>query len=266
LDKKASKQRTVRDSFKALNKLRQEVQAAKELLSSSTGIDIQIESLYDNKDFKAFVTKNQFEEKCDELLRKAVAPIEQVMRQSNSQESEIAFIELFGGGVRVPKVQQVLQEKFKIPIGQHVNGEDGAAFGAALYLAHLKKWVDSPPEFVIQDLPPAEDTSALPPLAEAHVRAIERDLAKLAQAEKDYAESVRWRNSLESFVFEEKDALESNKKIPKSNKAALEELLAQTEEWMDEHDASIGAATFKKRYDELSTRVAALKANEKDEL
>jgi len=51
---------------------------------------------------------------------------------------EVQHTELVGGAWRVPKIQEVLAEYVekghgkKIPLGQHLNGEEGAAFGAAL--------------------------------------------------------------------------------------------------------------------------------------
>merc|ERR1719464_2427297 len=54
---------------------------------------------------------------------------------------DITQIEVVGGGWRVPKVQQLLNEFIsksgkKLPLGQHLNGEEAAALGAALVAAN----------------------------------------------------------------------------------------------------------------------------------
>ena len=55
--------------------------------------------------------------------------------------ADIKFVEVVGGAWRVPKVQQILSSHFKsgessLPLGQHLNGEEAGAMGAALVAAN----------------------------------------------------------------------------------------------------------------------------------
>ena len=45
-------------------------------------------------------------------------------------------IEVIGGVVRTPKIQEILKEFYSIEIGQHVNGDDSPALGASYIAAN----------------------------------------------------------------------------------------------------------------------------------
>merc|ERR1712113_989959 len=69
-------------------------------------------------------------------------PIEKALSIANVSMKEIQHVEVVGGAWRVPKVQQILSEfieqksEKKLPLGQHLNGEEAAALGAALVAAN----------------------------------------------------------------------------------------------------------------------------------
>ena len=43
------------------------------------------------------------------------------------------MVELLGGGIRVPRIQELLQEKLeKKELGVHLNGDEAMCFGSAL--------------------------------------------------------------------------------------------------------------------------------------
>ena len=45
---------------------------------------------------------------------------------------DVNGIELLGGGIRVPRVQEILQEKLqKNELGVHLNGDEAMCFGSA---------------------------------------------------------------------------------------------------------------------------------------
>merc|ERR1711937_690684 len=75
---------------------------------------------------------------CKDLFDRITTPIETALKTANLTMEDIQHVELVGGGWRVPKVQQILTEfiekgtQKKLPLGQHLNGEEGAALGAAL--------------------------------------------------------------------------------------------------------------------------------------
>jgi len=49
---------------------------------------------------------------------------------------DISWVEILGGSVRIPAVQEELRSKLKNKLGVHMNGDDSMAFGAAFIAAN----------------------------------------------------------------------------------------------------------------------------------
>merc|ERR1711870_110653 len=79
---------------------------------------------------------------CKDMFARLTDPIEKALSIANVTMPEIQHVEVVGGAWRVPKVQQILSEAIekaaekKLPLGQHLNGEEAAALGAALVAAN----------------------------------------------------------------------------------------------------------------------------------
>lgn len=123
---------------RALRKLITQAAKSKAVLSANKAAPFIVESLYEDTDFQASIKREEFEEMCKDLFSRITGPIETALKLANTTLQEIQHVEVVGGGWRVPKVQQVLSEFIeqgagkKIPLGQHLNGEEAAALGAAL--------------------------------------------------------------------------------------------------------------------------------------
>lgn len=123
---------------KAQRKLMAQAQKTKAVLSANKQSPFIVESLYEDTDFQASIKREEFETMCKDLFDRITTPIETALKTANLTMEDIQHVELVGGGWRVPKVQQILTEfiekgtQKKLPLGQHLNGEEGAALGAAL--------------------------------------------------------------------------------------------------------------------------------------
>jgi hypoxia up-regulated 1 len=123
---------------RALRKLLVQAQKTKAILSANKNAPFICESLYNDVDFQASLNRGDFERMIDDLLVKLTDPIERALASSNLTAADITMVEVVGGGWRVPIVQQRLSEyldartKTKLPLGQHLNGEEAAALAAAL--------------------------------------------------------------------------------------------------------------------------------------
>ena len=89
---------------RALNKLKQEVEKAKRDLSSVPQVKITIEGLIDGIDFSESITRARFEELCNDLFKKTLKPVQQVLDDASMKKSEIDEVVLVGGSTRIPKV------------------------------------------------------------------------------------------------------------------------------------------------------------------
>jgi len=128
----------VQQNSRALRKLLSQAQKTKAILSSNKVAPFIVESLFEDTDFQATIQRTEFEEMCQEMLDSLTEPIEKALAVANVTMEDIHHVEVIGGAWRVPKVQQVLSDYIekgkgtKLPLGQHLNGEEAAALGAAL--------------------------------------------------------------------------------------------------------------------------------------
>lgn len=115
-----------------MGKLKREVEKAKRTLSSQMSTKIEIESFHDGNDFSETLTRAKFEELNNDLFKKTLKPVEQVLKDAKMKKSDIDDIVLVGGSTRIPKVQQMLEEFFGKKARKDVNPDEAVAFGAAV--------------------------------------------------------------------------------------------------------------------------------------
>jgi len=133
---KSIKQKTKVDLSKnkrALAKLRREIEKAKRSLSSVHQVKVEIESLIDGEDFSETLTRARFEELNNDLFRKTLKPVSQVLKDSGLKKTDVHEIVLVGGSTRIPKVQQLIKDFFngKEP-NRGINPDEAVAYGAAV--------------------------------------------------------------------------------------------------------------------------------------
>jgi L1 cell adhesion molecule like protein len=126
------------DNKRSMRRLRTACESAKRSLSSSTVANIEIDSLYEGIDFNSTITRAKFENLCEVLFRKTMAPVEQVLRDSKMAKNQINEIVLVGGSTRIPKIQQLLSEFFNgKELCKSINPDECVAYGAAVQAAIL---------------------------------------------------------------------------------------------------------------------------------
>ncbi|KAG8970148.1 ATPase with role in protein import into the ER [Tulasnella sp. 419] len=123
----------VSKNLRALGKLKREVEKAKRTLSSQMSTKLEIESFENGNDFSETLTRAKFEELNNDLFRKTLKPVEQVLKDSGMKKEDIDDVVLVGGSTRIPKVQSLLKDFFngKEP-SKGINPDEAVAWGAAL--------------------------------------------------------------------------------------------------------------------------------------
>jgi hypoxia up-regulated 1 len=128
------------NSPRALRKLLSQAQKTKAILSSNKVAPFIVESLFEDTDFQATIKREDFEEMCKDMFDRLTVPLEKALKIANATLADIHGVEVVGGAWRVPKVQSILSEFFakekQLPLGQHLNGEEAGALGAALVAAN----------------------------------------------------------------------------------------------------------------------------------
>ncbi|CAL4884971.1 unnamed protein product [Urochloa decumbens] len=128
----------IRQSPKAMAKLKKQVKRTKEILSANTAAPISVESLYNDVDFRSTITREKFEELCEDLWEQALTPVKEVLAHSGMKIDDIYAVELIGGATRVPKLQAKLQEFLgRRELDKHLDADEAIVLGASLHAANL---------------------------------------------------------------------------------------------------------------------------------
>ncbi|XP_010540828.1 PREDICTED: heat shock 70 kDa protein 17-like [Tarenaya hassleriana] len=128
----------VRKFPKAMAKLKKQVKRTKEILSANSMAPISVESLHDDRDFRSTISREKFEELCEDLWDRSLTPLREVLKYSELKVDDIYAVELIGGATRVPKLQSKLQEFLgKQELDKHLDADEAIVLGAALHAANL---------------------------------------------------------------------------------------------------------------------------------
>lgn len=128
----------IKDSPKSLRRLKIACEKAKIALSSSSETTIEVDSLYDGHDFSTRVTRAKFEQLCDDLIRRPLKSVDQVLLDAKLSKKDIDEVVLVGGSSRIPKFQALVSEYFNgKDLCKSVNPDEAIAIGAAIQGAIL---------------------------------------------------------------------------------------------------------------------------------
>ncbi|KAM3868715.1 hypoxia up-regulated protein 1 [Diretmus argenteus] len=149
-EQKKSK-KDVRENHRAMAKLLKEAQRLKTVLSANADFMAQVEGLMDDIDFKAKVSRAEFEGLCADLFERVPRPVQDALTSAEMTLDDIEQVILVGGSTRVPKVQEVLLKAVgKEELGKNINADEAAAMGAVYQAAALSKAFKVKP-FLVRD-------------------------------------------------------------------------------------------------------------------
>jgi L1 cell adhesion molecule like protein len=127
----------IRSNPRALARSRLAAERAKKTLSTATQTGIEIDSIAEGVDLQLTLTRAKFESLCDDLFRKCMGPVEQVLKDAKMGKADISDVVLVGGSSRIPRVQALLKELFNgKELCQSIHPDEAVAYGAAVQ-AHI---------------------------------------------------------------------------------------------------------------------------------
>jgi heat shock protein 5 len=117
----------------ALQKLRKEVERVKRALSSQTQARVEIEDIVPGYDLQETLTRARFEELNNDLFKKTLIPVRNVLKRAGLEKSDIDNVVLVGGSTRIPRVQELLSQFFDgKELSTNINPDEAVAFGAGV--------------------------------------------------------------------------------------------------------------------------------------
>lgn len=123
----------------------------KKILSANQQAPVNIESLMNDIDASAMITRQEFEAMIEPLLSRTHHPLEQALAQAKLTKEDIDIIEVVGGGSRVPALKERIQEFFGKPLSFTLNADEALARGSAFSCAILSP-VFRVRDFAVQDI------------------------------------------------------------------------------------------------------------------
>ncbi|KAF6841935.1 heat shock protein hsp88 [Colletotrichum plurivorum] len=123
----------------------------KKILSANQQAPVNVESIMNDIDVSAMITRQEFEAMVEPLLNRVHIPLEQALADAKLSKDDIDVIEIIGGGSRIPALKERIQSFFGKPLSYTLNQDEAVARGAAFSCAILSP-VFRVRDFTVQDI------------------------------------------------------------------------------------------------------------------
>ena len=132
-DKHFSKDEIYRNK-KGIQRLKIKCEQTKKYLSIKMEDTIYIEDFYEGEALNCIITRSKFEDICKTDFDKLIPPLDRVLSDQKLKPENINEIVLVGGSSKIPKIKQILTEKFpNVIINDSINPEEAVAYGAVIF-------------------------------------------------------------------------------------------------------------------------------------
>ncbi|OTA80345.1 hypothetical protein M434DRAFT_401798 [Hypoxylon sp. CO27-5] len=136
---------------KAMVRVEAAAEKLKKILSANQQAPMNIESLMNDVDVTAMITRQEFEALVEPLLNRVTVPLEQALAEAKLSKEDIDVVELVGGSTRVPAIKERIQNFFGKPLSFTLNQDEAVARGCAFSCAILSP-VFKVRDFAVQDI------------------------------------------------------------------------------------------------------------------
>ncbi|CAG8494865.1 11263_t:CDS:2 [Acaulospora colombiana] len=141
----------IRSNPRALFRLRTGVEKLKKVLSANTQAPLNVESIMNDIDVSAIISRQEFEELSQHILNRIEIPLAQALQESGLSLEDIHSVEVVGGSTRIPSVKERISKFFGQELKYTLNQDEAVARGCALQCAILSP-VFKVREFTVQDI------------------------------------------------------------------------------------------------------------------
>ena len=125
---------------KAVQRLKFKCEIAKKIMSRRENVVINVDDFYAKEDLCNYITRDLFDNICDDLYKKIINKLEHLFKISNITADDINEVLLIGGSTKIPKIRQILCDKFTSKkILSNLDKDKIVILGAVLYGCEMKK-------------------------------------------------------------------------------------------------------------------------------
>jgi heat shock protein 1/8 len=130
----AKKAQELKSSKRSMAILKGAVEDAKKELSTAQSVDIKVDKILDDINFKATLDRATFISLNKELFKRCIDTVKSVLVDAETELEEVTDIVLVGGSTRVPFLQDSLYELFgkRLELCKKVHPDEAVAIGAAV--------------------------------------------------------------------------------------------------------------------------------------
>lgn len=145
----------LRTNPRAVRRVRTACERAKRTLSSSAQTTVEVDSLLEGEDLNVTITRAKFEQLCDAIFRRTVAPLDQLLKDAKMGKDEIHEIIMVGGSSRIPRIRQLVSDYFGgKKLNDSVNPDEAVAYGAAVQAHILTGGSEKTADMILLDVAP----------------------------------------------------------------------------------------------------------------
>ena len=124
----------IENNYKCMQRLKIACERSKIILSIREEDTIYIEDFYKDETLNCPITRAKFEDLCKDCFVKLIPPLDRVLSDTKKQSTDIDEIILVGGSSKIPKVKEILKQKFpNVKINESINPDEAVAFGATIF-------------------------------------------------------------------------------------------------------------------------------------
>jgi len=132
-------EKVIRNNYQTIERLKRACEETKKYLSIKEEDTIVVEDFYDSKPLCCKVRREDFEKMCNDLFERLIEPLDRLLAKKNLNNTDIDEIILVGGSSKIPKIKQIIANKFKnVPINDSINPDEVVAYGAIIYAESLR--------------------------------------------------------------------------------------------------------------------------------
>lgn len=205
----------LRNDRQALQRVKEAAEKAKIELSSSMQTDVSLPFITTidgegPKHLELTITRAKFESLIDDLIQKTMTCVANALKDADLNEKDISKVLLVGGSTRVPKVQEMLREKFgEDKVEKGLNPDEVVALGASIQANIL---AGDGNDLVLVDVTPL--TLGVETLGDVFDVLIERNTAIPTKATRIYSTATDNQTTVEVHILQgERKRASQNKSL-----------------------------------------------------